>query len=258
VKSFVVGNVISNYFLNFCQRVPFTVETEPTTTIILWELPLIKLVRSHAESLLGTKPEAFHPAVWEAMVTERFNDVKRMKGRVREFARPRIKEKMLCVARTNNMTLDGRLVQTFSEIKTAWRKGGVPSEEGEKIMFEIMYGWSDNEDGWETRMEDEYMQANKMRYDRTDVRPAPLTAGFGLPKPGARAIDPSSVKGCVAWQFTNVKGDLVKQLQSTADGTHGFRIVISRQSVQITKESILAENEKENGSGMVHAMVRIS
>jgi len=162
------------------------------------------------------------------------------------------------VARTNNMTLDGRLVQTFSEIKTAWRKGGVPSEEGEKIMFEIMYGWSDNEDGWETRMEDEYMQANKMRYDRTDVRPAPLTAGFGLPKPGARAIDPSSVKGCVARQFTNVKGDLVKQLQSTADGTHGFRIVISRQSVQITKESILAENEKENGSGMVHAMVRIS
>jgi len=81
MKSFVVGNVIgnSNYFLNFCQRVPFTVETEPTTTIILWELPLIKLVRSHAESLLGTKPEAFHPAVWEAMVTKRFNDVKRMK-----------------------------------------------------------------------------------------------------------------------------------------------------------------------------------
>ena len=222
------------------------------TTIILWELPLIKLVRSHAESLLGTRPEAVHPAVWEAMITEKFNEVKRMKERVREYARPRIKEKMLCVARANSMTLDGQLVQTFSEIKAAWRKGGTPSKEGEKVMFEIMYGWSDKDEGWETRMEAEYMDSNKLFYNRQDLRNAPITAGFGTPKAGAKAMDPSSIKGCVAWQLTNVKGDLVKQLQSTAIGTHGFRIVISRQSVEITNASKFKKRKKGDTISCCH------
>ena len=126
---------------------------------------------------------------------------------------------MVETAKGRNMQYQGHPVQTFQEVKKSW----CSQHDFEAIhnVNEVCYGYFDENKGWELLTEEECMRELNWAYNNS--------ISVMLDKEEDE-VQKSELKGFMVRLITNVKGDLVKQLQRYGMAVHGLKVIISRPS----------------------------
>ena len=121
-------------------------------------------------------------------------------------------EEMVETAKDRNMQYQGHPVQTFQEVKKSWCSQH--DYEAICIVYEVCYGYFDGNKGWELSVEEECMREFNWAYDNS------ISVVPDKEEDEAKKSEP---KGYMARLITNVKGDLVKQLQRDGMAVHGLK-----------------------------------
>jgi hypothetical protein len=103
----------------------------------------------------------------------------------------------------------------FSGVKKWW-KSCEPTDEEAELMYEILYGWFEENKKWLFRLEEAVMTLENWQYTKESVLQAEAN----------KRTQGKSLKGCVAQLIAYVKVDLVK---------HGMNITNSRPKEEMLK-----------------------
>ena len=152
------------------------------------------------------------------------------------------------------MMIDNHLVCNFTDIKRSWARDD--SGENAGIVYEICYGYFDDNKGWELQFEKEFMNLMNWQYKKH----ATIDEGDAVALAEATAATDGTstakgeLKGCATKLITNMKDDLVKQIQHAGKSAHGKNITISRPATLITK--VTKWNKKEWGKFILTLMMK--
>jgi hypothetical protein len=175
---------------------------------------------------------------------DRITKTGRMKSDARAYAAESIWEIMIQEARRVGMEVDGRLVQSFDDIRESWKQD--PSVEQEARVYAVTYGIFDRTPRWEIALEEKFMAARGWKYSDT--------AAPTIDEPSLTEKKIRQPKGCIAKNISNVKGDLVKQIGKPARLQHGSKVKIRR-----TKEEINEKNRyrKRKNAQVPYLVVKV-
>jgi hypothetical protein len=185
--------------------------SEPIRLIHRDELPVKKVSREHIASLLGAST-LNRANVSDQLIAEKKQCVEILKCDVRSFGGMHVRHRMLEVAVDKAMMLNGRVVNSFKELLKSW-KCEVPSPNQCEIVFNITYGWFDNNRSWNYDLESLFLNTRSIMYlDEAANDMEQLESNLKM--------------GCIARLFAEVKNDIVRQIRKVGVESHGVKVCL--------------------------------
>ena len=212
------------------------------TTVLMrrTEIPVEKITREHVVSLIGFTD--VRRDYYELAVVSRTEELEQKKKDVRAFATSQLKLVMVETALSKGMMVGDRLVQSFADLKASIKYDN--SAQNADIVYDITFGHFDRNPKWEILLEERYMVLRNIAY-MEDLNESAV-AGTAIRRK----------KGCIAKLLSNVKSELVKQIQRHgAKASHASYVTISRKREEITPENRFWKRKKGAPSGLYRVVV---